>query len=165
MRSYPIFRNESISGKHCGFKSTEIHDVFQPVVFNDPPADIHGDGFMKNTPLSQIKLSLFRPMLKRDATKGITGSYFFKTISSLIRGVFLRWKRQYVEIIPIKIIDCKNPLETSLHTDIITNVDLMLQLNKDLEAATLPDQKGYFVFEDVVTVLTDRNDPKQYAKR
>ncbi len=58
-----------------------------------------------------------------------------------------------------------NPSETSLHAAIITNVDLMLQLNKDLEAATLPDQKGYFVFEDVVAVLTDSNDPKQYAKR
>ncbi|MEI7501184.1 MAG: hypothetical protein WCK84_12145 [Bacteroidota bacterium] len=34
-----------------------------------------------------------------------------------------------------------NPSETSLHAAIITNVDLMLQLNKYLEAATLPDQK------------------------
>jgi hypothetical protein len=71
-------------------------------------------------------------------------SYFFKTISSSIRGGFLRWKRQYVEIIPIKNIDLNNPSETSLHAAIITHVELMLQLNKELEAATLPDQKEQF---------------------
>jgi hypothetical protein len=32
-------------------------------------------------------------------------------------------------------------IETSLHTSIITNVDLMLQLNEELDAATLPDQR------------------------
>ena len=28
-----------------------------------------------------------------------------------------------------------------------------------------PDQKWYFVVEDVIAVLTDSNDPKQYIKR
>jgi hypothetical protein len=68
-------------------------------------------------------------------------SYFFSKISSSIRGGFFRWKRQYVELIPIKIIDNCNLSETSLHATIIANVDLMLQLNKDLQAATLPDRK------------------------
>ncbi|MEI6456313.1 MAG: TaqI-like C-terminal specificity domain-containing protein, partial [bacterium] len=68
-------------------------------------------------------------------------NYFFSKISSSIRGGFFRWKRQYVELIPIVKINQQEELSNSLHATIISNVDLMLQLNKELKLATLPDQK------------------------
>ena len=62
-----------------------------------------------------------------------------QNICDKVQGGFYRLKIVYISKLAIK--SPSNPSETSLHTAIITNVDLMLQLNKDLEAATLPDQK------------------------
>jgi len=64
---------------------------------------------------------------------------FYSKLSSSIRGGYLRFIRQYLETIPIKIISDNANSESSLHAAIIANVDLMLQLNRALDAATLPD--------------------------
>ncbi|MCX6252371.1 MAG: Eco57I restriction-modification methylase domain-containing protein [Bacteroidetes bacterium] len=66
---------------------------------------------------------------------------FYSKLSSSIRGGYLRFIRQYLEIIPIKQIDQANDSEKSIYNSIISNVDHILQLNKDLQSATLPDQK------------------------
>jgi hypothetical protein len=68
-------------------------------------------------------------------------TFFFSKISSEIRGGYFRWKRQYVENIPIKKIDLKNKTEKSLHDEIINNVDLLFSLyegisNSNLETKT-----------------------------
>ncbi|MEO7533960.1 MAG: TaqI-like C-terminal specificity domain-containing protein, partial [Ferruginibacter sp.] len=67
-------------------------------------------------------------------------TFLFSKISSTIRGGFLRWKKQYVETIPIKIIDDKNKSEKSLHDEIVKLVDTMLQLQQQKQSTTLPDQ-------------------------
>jgi len=67
--------------------------------------------------------------------------FLYFRLNNSIRGNYLRFFRQYIESTPVKIINSNVLSETSLHSAIITNVDLMLQLNKDLEEATLPDQK------------------------
>ncbi len=64
-----------------------------------------------------------------------------KNCTKIQNGYQLIFK--YLEKVPVKNIDQTNLSESSLRTTIITNVDLMLQLNKDLEAATLPDQKEH----------------------
>ncbi len=42
---------------------------------------------------------------------------------------------------------------------------LMLQLNRELQADTLPDQKWYFSIQDVLAVLTDSVNIKDYIKK
>jgi len=68
-------------------------------------------------------------------------NYFFSTISSSIRGGFFRWKRQYVELIPIKKIEIDNKADKLIQDTIISNVELMQQLNKELEIVNLPNQR------------------------
>jgi predicted type IV restriction endonuclease len=68
---------------------------------------------------------------------------FYSKLSSSIRGGYLRFIRQYLVTIPIKLIDLTNSSDQSLHTAITTQVDLILQLNKELQSSTLPDQKEH----------------------
>jgi len=67
--------------------------------------------------------------------------YFFSTISSSIRGGFYRWKRQYVERIPIKSFDPDDPDGMALHDFVIAQVALMLELKREISSAVLPNQK------------------------
>ena len=67
--------------------------------------------------------------------------YLFEQYLPKLRGGFYEPSYIFFKTFPIKIPDLMNASETSLHTSIITNVDLMLQLNKALQSATLPDQK------------------------
>ncbi|MFH1160513.1 MAG: TaqI-like C-terminal specificity domain-containing protein, partial [bacterium] len=62
-----------------------------------------------------------------------------KNCTKIQNGYQLIFK--YLEKVPIKSIDEGNTSEKPLRDAIITSVDLILQLNKDLQASTLPDQK------------------------
>jgi len=66
--------------------------------------------------------------------------FFFSKISSEIRGGFLRWKRQYVENIPIRKIDENNKIEKQLHDKLENAVDTLLTLNKEKQTTTLPEK-------------------------
>lgn len=60
--------------------------------------------------------------------------FYFSKISSSIRGGYLRFKRQYLETVPIvESLEYKEKL--------VQYVDIMLQLNKDLENTNLASQK------------------------
>ena len=67
--------------------------------------------------------------------------YLFEQYLPKLRGGFYEPSYIFFKTFPIKTPDLTNPSESSLHASIITNVDLMLQLNKELQAATLPDRK------------------------
>jgi len=67
--------------------------------------------------------------------------YLFEKFLPKLRGGFYEPSYVFFKFFPIKKPDLKNEIEKSLHDTIISNVDLMLQLNKDLQTATLPDQK------------------------
>lgn len=62
-------------------------------------------------------------------------TFFFSKISSEIRGGFLRWKRQYVEQIPIVVPSSK--AKKNIHNEIISNVELLLKLNKEIKEVKL----------------------------
>jgi type I restriction-modification system DNA methylase subunit len=62
-----------------------------------------------------------------------------KNCTKIQNGYQLIFK--YLEKVTIKNIDPSNPSETSLHAAITTSVDLILQLNRELQTVTLPDQK------------------------
>lgn len=62
--------------------------------------------------------------------------FCFSKISSVIRGGYLRFKRQYLERIPI--------VESVEHRDtLIKYVEMMLQLNLEIKNTELPNHKDY----------------------
>lgn len=56
-------------------------------------------------------------------------TFLFSHISSEIRGGFFRWKRQYMEILPIRTIDPSNPDDVARHDRIVALVERILDLN------------------------------------
>jgi len=67
--------------------------------------------------------------------------YLFEKYLPKLRGGFYEPSYIFFKSFPIKKPDLSNENETSLHAAIIANVDLMLQLNRELDAATLPDRR------------------------
>ncbi|MFY9508733.1 MAG: TaqI-like C-terminal specificity domain-containing protein, partial [Candidatus Methanoculleus thermohydrogenotrophicum] len=59
-------------------------------------------------------------------------TFLFSNISSEIRGGFFRWKRQYMENLPIRPIDPSDPADVARHDRMVTLVEAMLDLNRRL---------------------------------
>ena len=57
-------------------------------------------------------------------------TFLFSKSSSEIRGGFLRWKRQYVNALPIRTIDFDNPGDVAMHDEMVGLVERMLGLHK-----------------------------------
>ena len=55
--------------------------------------------------------------------------------------VFAQVKTINLKPLPVKLIDFNNKLEVQSHDEIVKNVDLLLQFNKDLQTTTLPEKK------------------------
>jgi len=68
-------------------------------------------------------------------------TFLFSNISSEIRGGFFRWKRQYMENLPIRPIDPADPSDVARHDRMVALVEKMLDLNKRLAAAKAPHEK------------------------
>jgi hypothetical protein len=88
-------------------------------------------------------------------------TFFFSKISSTIRGGFYRWKRQYVETLPIRIIDFNNPSEKAIHDKLVSLVDRMLDLNK--KKAALPLSAEREKIEREITVTDEKIDEIVYG--
>jgi type I restriction-modification system DNA methylase subunit len=68
-------------------------------------------------------------------------TFLFSQISSEIRGGFYRWKRQYMENLPIRSINFSDPADIARHDRMVTFVTQMLDLNKKLQEARLEQEK------------------------
>ena len=62
--------------------------------------------------------------------------YYYARLSSSIRGGYLRFIRQYLETIPVIVIDDNDTLKI----EIIRNVEALLQINKDKQSSKLQTQ-------------------------
>ena len=78
-------------------------------------------------------------------------TYFFSKLSSTISGGFYRWKRQYVETIPIRTIDFNKPSEKAIHDKIVSLVDRMLDLHKMKSALPPSAEREKIERENAVT--------------
>jgi hypothetical protein len=78
-------------------------------------------------------------------------TFIFAKISSEIRGGFYRWKRQYVETLPIRTIDFNNPSENAIHDKLVSLVDRMLDLHKKKAAIPLSAEREKIEREIKVT--------------
>ncbi|OGP93484.1 MAG: hypothetical protein A2156_11330 [Deltaproteobacteria bacterium RBG_16_48_10] len=63
-------------------------------------------------------------------------NFFFLHHTVPFRGGFFSANRQYIEKLPIHIIDFGNPKEKKLHNDLVKRVDVMLSLRKQEQKAT-----------------------------
>jgi len=61
-------------------------------------------------------------------------------LSSSIRGGYLRFIKQYLETIPIKVIDENNEEQKVIRNDLIRHVESLMQLNKEKRSAKLQTQ-------------------------
>ncbi len=68
-------------------------------------------------------------------------TFLFSKESSEIRGGFFRWKRQYLSPLPIRTIDFSDPADVARHDSLVSLVDRMLALHKQLQEARTPHEK------------------------
>jgi len=67
---------------------------------------------------------------------------FLKATGYTLRGGYFTFKTEYLKPFPIHVIDFSNKIDVALHDHIVTLVDNMLSLNKQLsEARTGHEQK------------------------
>ena len=88
-------------------------------------------------------------------------TFIFSTISSSIRGGFYRWKRQYMNMVPIRTIDFNNPSEKARHDKIVSLVDLMLDLHK--KKNSLPPSAEREKVEREIAVMDEKIDEIVYG--
>ena len=78
-------------------------------------------------------------------------TFVFSKISSEIRGGFFRWKRQYMNVLPIRTIDFENPSEKAAHDKLVTLVDSMLELHKKKNALPPSAEREKIEREIIIT--------------
>lgn len=88
-------------------------------------------------------------------------TFVFSKISSEIRGGFFRWKRQYMQTLPIRTIDFDNPEEKTLHDKLVSLVERMLELHK--RKAALPPSAERDKIEREIAITDDRIDDIVYG--
>ncbi|ADD09141.1 Eco57I restriction-modification methylase domain-containing protein [Candidatus Aciduliprofundum boonei] len=67
--------------------------------------------------------------------------FYYANITSTIRGGYMRFIRQYLEMIPIRVLDLSKPEERRMHDEIVNYVGRMLELHRELGEARLPGEK------------------------
>ena len=70
--------------------------------------------------------------------------YYLKQISTPFRGGYYAYNRQYIEQLPIRTIDFANPTDKAQHDQMVALVEMMLDLHRQLAAATIPQAKTMF---------------------
>lgn len=68
-------------------------------------------------------------------------TFLFSKTSSEIRGGFFRWKYQYMSPLPVRTIDFSDPDDIARHKCMITLVDSMHSLHKQLREARTPHEQ------------------------
>ncbi len=67
--------------------------------------------------------------------------FYLKQISTTLRGGFFRYFTQYIEQLPIRVIDFANPADVAHHDQIVALVESMLDLHRKLAGAKTPQSK------------------------
>ncbi len=65
----------------------------------------------------------------------------FKCSSAHFQGGYYGANKQYIEQLPIRPIDFSDPADKARHDKMVRLVEGMLELNKKLQAARVPDEK------------------------
>ncbi len=68
--------------------------------------------------------------------------FYLKRISTTMRGGFFRYFTQFIEQLPIRVIDFSDPTDKARHERMVELVESMLKLHKDLQAAKTNHEKS-----------------------
>lgn len=71
-------------------------------------------------------------------------TFFLKKISTSFRGGYMALNRQYIEKIPIPLLNFENLNDVKKHERMVKLVNQMLELNKKLAGSKVPDEKQLF---------------------
>jgi hypothetical protein len=74
-------------------------------------------------------------------------TFLFSNVSSEIRGGFFRWKRQYMESLPIHPIDPASPADVARRDRIVALVEDLLVLNKRLAGDVAREERAHLETE------------------
>jgi hypothetical protein len=67
--------------------------------------------------------------------------FVLKQIASTFRGGYYAYSRQYIEQLPIRVINFEDQSDVTRHDKMVELVERMLDLHKQLGAAKIPDEK------------------------
>ena len=67
--------------------------------------------------------------------------FYLKNISTTMRGGFFRYFTQFIEQLPIRLIDFSNTKEKNIHNQIVKLVEQMLSLHEKLHEVNTPPAK------------------------
>ena len=68
-------------------------------------------------------------------------TFYLRLISTHFRGGYYSCNKQYLSQLPIRTIDFNNPAEKKMHDDLVSLVEKMLELNKQLQKAHFDSEK------------------------
>ncbi len=94
----------------------------------------------------------------------LNSSLLFKyllSIGTLLRGGYVRFWTQFIEKLPIRTIDIKNPSEKAAHDKLVSLVDSMLELHKKKNA--LPPSAEREKIEREITITDEKIDEIVYG--
>lgn len=87
--------------------------------------------------------------------------FYLKHITTNFRGGYFAANKQFIERLPIHVIDFKNPSEKAVHDRLVSLVDRMLELNK--KKNTLPPSAEREKVEREITVTDENIDELVYG--
>lgn len=88
-------------------------------------------------------------------------SSYLRNVSTPFRGGYIALNRQYIEQLPIRTIDFKNPSEKAAHDKLVTLVDSMLELHK--KENVLPPSAEREKIEREITITDEKIDEIIYG--
>ena len=77
--------------------------------------------------------------------------FYLKQVSTNFRGGYFAANKQYIEQLPIRPIDFSDPADAARHARMVALVQQMLDLHKQLAAATLPHSRELLQRQIVAT--------------
>src|SRR3989338_117503 len=75
--------------------------------------------------------------------------FYLQNISSPFRHGYFAYNKQYVEQLPIKLLNLSNPKEKSKHDELASLADKMLKLNKELQKTSENSDKWYSLKKEI----------------
>jgi type II restriction/modification system DNA methylase subunit YeeA len=70
--------------------------------------------------------------------------FYLKQVSTTLRGGFFRYFTQFLEQLPIRTINFKDPADAARHKKMVALVERMLTLHEKMATAAVPsDNEGY----------------------
>ena len=118
--------------------------------------DLKGEYYCTNT--AYIIGSFDRYLLGILNSKLIT--FFYKHLSSTIRGGYLRFIYQYLKQLPIREVDYNNKTDKTFHDNMVEMVDHMLELQKKYHSAKIETEKS--LFKKQIDILDNQIDQLVY---